>query len=127
MFSPVHLLLTKWKIRKYIGWSGVFVTLAEGFGEGIAFGSLCLFIYLSAQNFRVFLRNRLSDRDKIFTIAATTHVECFNDNYDIIGHVVAAILEKQKNFRPLSLKPHHGKNLNLAQSKYSSWGMCDFF
>ena len=49
---------------------------------------VCLFVCLSAQNFRVFLHNRLSDRDKIFTIAATTHVECFNHNYDVIGHVV---------------------------------------
>jgi len=33
------------------------ITLTKG--EGIAFGSVCLFVCLSAQNFRVFLRNRL--------------------------------------------------------------------
>ena len=27
----------------------------------------------------------------------------------------------------VSLKPHQGKNWNLAHGKYSSWGMCDFF
>ena len=57
-------------------------------GEGIAFGSfVCLFVCLSAQNFSV-LRSRLPDLDKIFTIGATTHVEYFDDNYDVIGHVV---------------------------------------
>ena len=43
--------------------SAILVTLAEG--EGVAFGSVCLFVYLSVclstQNFSVFLRNRLSD------------------------------------------------------------------
>ena len=71
----------------------------KGEGKGIACGfflfvclfvCICLsvlFVCLSAQNFSVFLRNRLSDWDKIFTRGATTHAECFNDNYDVIGHV----------------------------------------
>jgi len=50
--------------------------------------SVCLSVCLSAQNFRVCLRSRLSDREEIFTIGATTHAECFNDNYDVVGHVV---------------------------------------
>ena len=62
------------------------VILAEG--EGIGFGSVCLSECLSAQNVRVFLHNHLSDWNEIFTIGATTHVECFNYNYDIIGHIV---------------------------------------
>ena len=49
----------------------------------------CLFVWLSAQYFRVFRRNRLmSDWNEIFTIGVTTHAECYIDNYDIIGHVV---------------------------------------
>ena len=36
---------------------------------------------------------------------------------------VAVMLEKRKKFGPLSLKPHQGKDLNLAHSKYSTWGM----
>ena len=35
-----------------------------------------------------FLRNCLSDWDEILTIGATTHVECLNHNYDVIGHMV---------------------------------------
>ena len=54
---------------------------------------VCLFC-LSAQNFRVFLHNRLSDWDEIFTIGATTRVECFNDNYDVRGHVVCSHIGK---------------------------------
>ena len=50
------------------------ITLAEWFGEGIAFGSVCLFVCLTvclsvcltAQNFRIFLRNCLSDWDDFF-------------------------------------------------------------
>ena len=51
---------------------------------------LCLgpFVRSSAQNFHVFQHNRLSDRDEISIIGAPTHVERFNDNYDVIGHVV---------------------------------------
>ena len=48
----------------------------------------CLSVWLSAQNFHVFLRNRLADCDEIFTIGGTTHEECFRVNYDVIGHVV---------------------------------------
>ena len=43
---------------------------------------------LSANNFHVFLRNRLSDWDKFFAIGVTTHAENFNHNYDVISHVV---------------------------------------
>ena len=52
------------------------------------FGCVCLSVCLSAQNFSVFLRNRLSDREKILTIGATTQVECYIYNYDIIGRMV---------------------------------------
>ena len=80
----------------------IMITLSRG--EGIVFGSVCLSVCLSAQNFRVFLCNRLSDWDEIVTIGATTHVECFNDSYDVLrSRGVAAILEKWKNFGPLYL------------------------
>ena len=49
---------------------------------------VCLSVCFSAQNFRVFLCNRLEDRDNIFKIGATSHVECLNDKYDVIGDVV---------------------------------------
>ena len=104
---------------------GTLIALAKG--EGIAFGSVCL--SLSTQNFRVFLRSRLSDWDEIFTIGATTHAECFNDNYDVIGHVVWHPYWK------------NGKTLDLCISdtaprkklKLSTWQVilmgnkCDFF
>ena len=50
---------------------------------------LSVFVCLSALNFSVFLRNCLSHWDKIFTMGATTHVECFSDNYDVIGHLLS--------------------------------------
>ena len=34
--------------------------------------------------------------DTVFTIDATTHVNFFNDNYDVIGH--------------MGWQPHHGRN-----------------
>jgi len=47
-----------------------------------------LFVGLSAQILGVFLCNHLSDWVEILTIGATTHVEHYNDNYDIIDDVV---------------------------------------
>ena len=94
--------------------------LAEG--EGIAFVSVCLFVCLFAQIFHVFLHNCVSHCDIIFTIRATTHVECCNDNYDVIGHVVRQpCWKKGKFWTSFALKPHQGKIFNLARSKYSSW------
>uniref|UniRef100_A0A8C4Q0P0 Reverse transcriptase domain-containing protein n=1 Tax=Eptatretus burgeri TaxID=7764 RepID=A0A8C4Q0P0_EPTBU len=61
----------------------------------------CLSVWLSAQNFHVFLRNRLADCDEIFTIGGTNHVECFRVNYDVIGHVVWQPC--WKNGKPLNL------------------------
>ena len=49
---------------------------------------VCLSVCLSAQYFHAFLHNFLLDCDGIFSIGATTHVECSNDEYDIIGHMV---------------------------------------
>ena len=46
------------------------------------------FVCLSAQNVSVCLCNCLSDSHEIFIISITTHVECFIDNYDIIGHML---------------------------------------
>ena len=51
---------------------------------GLSRLSVCLSVCLAAQNFHVFLRNRLSDREEFFTFGANTHVECYNDNYDVI-------------------------------------------
>ena len=88
--------------------------------------SIRLSVCLSAQNFHVFLRNRLSDWAKIFTIGGTTHEECFNDNYDIIGQVVWQ--PYWKNFGPLYLwNRTKEKNLTLAHRKYSSWEMSLIF
>ena len=65
---------------------------------------VCLSVCLSAQNFRIFLRNCLLNWDEIFTIDATTHVEWFNDNDDVMGHVVwQPYWKKRKNFGPLHL------------------------
>ena len=79
-------LVTKVSISNDILLYSVIFTLAKG--EGIAFGSVCLSVCLSAQNFCVFLHKCLLDWDKFFAIGASTHVECFNDNYVVIGHVV---------------------------------------
>ena len=62
-------------------------------------------------NFLCFLCNRLSDWHEIFNIGETTHVECFNDNYDIIGHVV---------WQPCWKK---GKTLDLCISETSAFSM----
>ena len=61
----------------------LFFTLAKG--EGIAFE--CLFVCVH-RTFVFFPRKRLSDCDEIYTIGATSREDCYNDNYDIIGHVV---------------------------------------
>ena len=40
-------------------------------------------------NFLCFLCNRLSDWHKFFTISrCNTHIECFNDNYDVLFQMV---------------------------------------
>ena len=86
----------------------LFITLTRG--EGIAFGSVCLSVCLSTQNFStVFLCNRLSDWHRIFTIRATTHRECFNYNSDIIGHVVWQPCWK------------NGKHLDWCISETETW------
>ena len=67
---------------------------------------LCMtsFSCLSAQNFSVFLHNHLSGWEIIFTIGITTHVECFHDNYDIIGVMVwQPCWKKPKKIGPLYL------------------------
>ena len=62
-----------------------FIILARG--EGIVFGSVCLsvFVCLHKHEFFSATARRI---ERIFMIGATTHVECFKYNYDIIGHVV---------------------------------------
>ena len=88
---------------------------------------VCLFVCLFVPTeLSCFLRNRLLDWDEIFTIGVATRVECFNDNYDVIGHVVWQPCCKE--FGPLYLWNHtKEKNLNLAHCKYSSWGMSAIF
>jgi len=73
---------------------------------------VCLSVCLSAQKFRVFLRNRSSYRDEIFTIGANTHVECWNDYYDVKGHGVWQPywkIGKKQLWTSASLKPHQRK------------------
>ena len=53
--------------------------------EDITFVSVCLFVRTE----RVFLSATACRIDmKIFTRGVNTHVECFNDNNDVIGHIV---------------------------------------
>ena len=83
-----------------------------------------LLVCLSAQNFRDFLCNRLSDWDEIFTIGATTHVECFNDNYGVIGHVVwQPYWKKRNNFGPLYLWNHTKEKIETWHiwTPYGEW------
>ena len=102
-------------------------TLAEG--EGIAFGSVCLSVFcLPAQNFCVFLRNHLSDWDEIFTIGATPHVKCFNDNYDIIGHVVWQSCLKNGKTLDLYLWNRTKEKIETWHiGKYPTWGISAIF
>ena len=58
-------------------------TIAEG--EGIAFGSVCPSVRTELSHFPPQLLVELRQH---FHHGATTHVECSNDNYDIIGHMV---------------------------------------
>ena len=82
-----------------------------------------LFVCLSAQNFLVFVRNHLVDWDEVFTIGATSHVECFNDKYDVIGHVVWQPYRKIRKTLDLCIsETAPSKKWNLAHGKYSSWG-----
>ena len=49
----------------------------------------------------------------VFTIGATTHVECFNYNYDVIQEIAwcgSHVGKKEKLWTSVSLKPHEGKN-----------------
>ena len=60
--------------------------------------------------------------------SATTYVECFNDNYDVIGHVVWQPCWKNgKPWTSVSLKPQQEINRSLAHGKYSSWGISLIF
>ena len=70
---------------------------------------ICLSVCLSVCLHRtfVFLSATACQIETIFSIDAATHVECCNDNYDVIGHVV---------WQPycISLKPikiHHSKEV----------------
>ena len=56
-----------------------------------------------------FLCNCPSEWHKLFTIGATTHVGCFNDNYDVIGHLV---------WQPCCKKR---KTLDLCMSESARW------
>ena len=56
-----------------------------------------------------FFCNRLSHWHKFFIIHATTDVECFNDNFDVISHVV---------WQPCWKK---GKTLDLCVSETAPW------
>ena len=79
-------------------------------------------------NFLCFLCNCLSNWHESFTIGATTHVECFYDNYDVIGHVLLQpCWKKGKLWTYLSPKSLHGTNWNLAHVKYSPCEISDFF
>ena len=62
----------------------IITTLAKGFGEGIVFGSVCLhrtFMFFSATACRI--ETKFSS-----LVRLTAHVECFNENYDVIDHVM---------------------------------------
>ena len=52
---------------------------------------------------------------KIFTIGATTHVECLHDNYDVIDYM-ATMLEKRRNVGTLYLQ-------NCTKGKIETWHM----
>ena len=47
-----------------------------------------LFVWLFAQNMSMFFSATTCRIDIKFSPSVTTHVECCNDNYDVIGHVV---------------------------------------
>ena len=53
------------------------------------------FVFFSATAYRIEKKN--------FTIDATTHVECFNDNYDVIGHVLWQPRWKNQKLLDLSI------------------------
>ena len=90
---------------------------------------VCLFVCLFAQNFCVFPCNHLSDRDKIFNIAANTHVECFNDNYDVIGHLVwQPCWKNRKNLDLCISETAPKKKLKLGKWQVPlPWNKCDFW
>ena len=93
---------------------GDIITLVRA--EGIAFGSVCPH-RTSATARRI---------ETIFSIEATTHVECYNDNYDVIGHMVwQPCLGKNGKTLDLCISETapSKKIRNLAHVKYSPWEM----
>ena len=81
------------------------------------------FVCLSAQNFRVFLRNRLSDWVEICTIGATTHVECFIHLYDVIGYVVWQTYWKNGKKLDLCISEMPGVGLMVMVVGFGSKGL----
>ena len=119
----------------FISWRQVcvFITLTEG--EGISFGSVCLFVSVCLSLFVclhrtfVFFSATACQIETKFSpqMWLTTHVECYNDNHDVIGHVVWQPC--WKNGKTLDLyisETSPRKNWNLAHGKYS-WGMSLIF
>ena len=63
--------------------------LFYGFCKFRALHDVFLFVYLFVRTEIVYFSTTACRIETNFSpISATTHVECFNDNYDIIGHVV---------------------------------------
>ena len=82
-----------------------FYASADEVAEALCFQvvrpSVCVYLRPSMLIF-CFLCNCLSDWHKIFIIGVNTHVKCFQDNYDIIGHVVWQPRWKTGNVGPLA-------------------------
>ena len=64
--------------------------------------------------------------DTVFTVGATTHAECFNDNYDVIGHVLWwPCWKKRKNFG--SSVSSKSEKIETCRMPSASHGKCEFF
>ena len=80
---------------------------------------VCLFVRTELSCFSLQPLDGL--RKKKFNIGVTTHVECFNDNYDVIGYVLWQPYWKKKEKLWTSIsKAAQRKKLKLGMRHHSS-------